>query len=131
MSRFISTYLANKLLNHVYRNTPYTPPTAVYVGLLTGPPSVTDVYSEVAGTGYARQVIAFDPATARITKNTSAVVFPVAGTDWGYATHWATFDAFSTGNLLNSGVLTPARLLDAGPTTTVPVGRLVVEVPFA
>lgn len=34
----ISTYLANKLLDHTFRNTAYTPPTAIYAKMHTGDP---------------------------------------------------------------------------------------------
>ncbi|MDG5773965.1 phage tail fiber protein [Mycolicibacterium fortuitum] len=38
MAYGISTYLANKLLDHAFRNTTYTPPATVYARMHTGDP---------------------------------------------------------------------------------------------
>lgn len=105
-----TTYLTDAILNHVYRNTALTSPTAVYAGLLE---AVTD---KEAGTvtetnttnygGYARQAITFGaPAGAlggRQVTNSSAVTFP-AKSNSGTATMIAlgVYDAVSAGNLLD------------------------------
>lgn len=49
MAYGISSYLANKLLDHAFRNTTYTPPATVYVKLHTGDPGA-------AGTANASSV---------------------------------------------------------------------------
>ncbi len=52
-----SNYLENKVLDHVLRNTSYTSPTTVYVGLYTSDPTDAGSGTEVSGGSYARQVL--------------------------------------------------------------------------
>jgi len=55
----MSNYLENALVNAVLRNTAYTSPTTVYVGLYTSDPTDANTGTEVAGNGYARQAATF------------------------------------------------------------------------
>jgi len=50
-----SNYLENAIINAVLRNTSYTSPTTVYVGLFTNDPTDADAGTEVStsGTSYA------------------------------------------------------------------------------
>lgn len=91
----ISTYLANKFLNHSLRNDAYTPPTTVYIalftsitGLSTNAPSGT----EVSGGSYARIAMDFDAAASGATQNVDADAFAAASGSWGTVTHWAIVD---------------------------------------
>lgn len=102
----ISTYLANKIFDHVLRNTAYTPPAKVYLALYTTNPTAADTGTEVSAGAYARQEIAFDAASAQATQNTAAVEFPKATANWGTITHWGLKDADTVGNLLYFGELT-------------------------
>jgi hypothetical protein len=96
-----SDYLENKLLDHTLRNTAYTPPAAVYLGLYSGAPTDAGGGTELSGFGYARQAITFgDPAAAGAIANTVQVAFIANGDDWAQATHFGIFDAASGGNLL-------------------------------
>lgn len=52
-----SNYLEDALLNHVLRNTAYTPPTTVYAALYLSDPTDEDKGQEVKGGGYARAAI--------------------------------------------------------------------------
>ena len=45
----ISTYLADKLFNHVLRNEVYTPPAKVYLALYTTDPTAAGTGTEVQG----------------------------------------------------------------------------------
>lgn len=102
-----TTYLSDRLLNHIYRNTASSQPATVYAGLLT---AVTDAeagtVTEASFAGYARVAITFGaPASAlggRQITNSSPVTF-AAKTDAGSATIVAVgvYDALTVGNLMD------------------------------
>jgi hypothetical protein len=118
----MSNYLRNKILDHIYKNTPYTPPATVYVALYTSNPTDLNTGTEVSGGGYARQPITFG-ANADVTINTEKykqtsnnanVSFPQATANWGIVTHFGIFDAASGGNLLDYDPLTTSRNILSG-----------------
>jgi hypothetical protein len=98
-----STYLANKILDHVLRNTAYTPPATVYLSIHTADPGNTGA-NECSGGSYARTAIEFSAAASKAAanSNTENVVLPACT-----PTHWGTWDASSGGNFLFSGTLNP------------------------
>lgn len=126
MAGKISTYLAHKLLNASLRNTAYTPPVTVYLGMLTGEPSTSDAYEEVSGGSYARQAVSFTAPADRATANVGVVTFPEATADWGRPTHWGLFDASAAGNLLWSSEMVRALDLPSGSVVSFPVGKIPV-----
>jgi len=74
-------YLENAVLNYWLRANVggLTSPATVYVGLFTATPSDTGGGTEVAGSGYARQVIAFSaPSPAGTMVNSAIIDFPAA-----------------------------------------------------
>lgn len=93
-----SDYLEGKILNHVLRNTAYTPPAAVYaclhlnngVGLRDD-----DVGEEVKGGSYARTAITFGAPSSPggVSSNSADVTFPTASADWGTVGFLAIKDA--------------------------------------
>ncbi len=100
-----TTYLSDKLLNHVYRNTAMTSPTTVYAALLT---AVTDAeagtVTEAAYTNYARQAITFGApagATGGRRIQNSSLAFPQAGSGPTTAIAIGVYDAATVGNLLD------------------------------
>jgi hypothetical protein len=66
-----SDYLENKILDHVLRNTAYTSPTTVYVGLYTAAPTDAGGGTEVSGNGYAREAATFSVASGGATANSA------------------------------------------------------------
>lgn len=109
-----SNYLEDKVLKHVFTNTAYTPPAAVYVALFTAAPSDTGGGTEVSGGSYARQSAAFSVTGNNPTEaaNSSGVEFPTATANWGTITHIGVYDAATSGNLLAYSLLTdPADFL--------------------
>lgn len=124
-----SDYLEDALINHILRNSAYTSPTTVYVGLYTAAPSDAGGGTEVSGTNYARQSIAFDaPSPAGETQNTSIVTFPVAGAGgWGTVTHFGIFDAVSAGNLLYWAALDASKAIAENDQANYPIGSLEVD----
>lgn len=95
-----TTYLNNKLLDHAFRNTTYTPPTTVYVGLYTVAPTQAGGGTEVSGGAYARQAATFTAASNGQIKNSTDITFPIATANWGDIVAVGVFDAATGGNLL-------------------------------
>ena len=121
----MSNYLENKFLDHVFRNTAYTPAATVYLALFT---AVADgeagTVTEVAGNGYARQAVAFDAAASGATANAALESFTASGGNWGTITHVGLYDASSAGNLLAYCALTTPRTINDGETFIVAAGDL-------
>ncbi|HTJ88883.1 MAG TPA: hypothetical protein VL356_01705 [Acidocella sp.] len=97
----LSTYLANKLIDHIRGVASYTMPT-VYLGLATTTPTASTPGTEPTYTGYARVPLAglLAAASAESGSNSSVINF---GTDTsGSATIVAfqTWDAATGGNML-------------------------------
>lgn len=118
-----SDYLENKILDHVLRNTAYTSPTTVYVGLLTTVATDSTSGTEVSGGSYARQAVAFDAASGGATANTSLITFPTATASWGTVVGFAIYDALTGGNILYWGTLTSQAVADTN-TVTIAAGAI-------
>lgn len=131
----LSTYLENKLVDHVLRNTAYTTPgTSVYVGLvkyyIADTLEAGTLTEEASGGSYARvQVTAWDAASNGATANTNAITFPTASADWGMISGVIISDAASAGNVLLHGSLTTARDVKNGDVFKFNAGDL--DVTFA
>ena|SRR5690554_3046584 len=124
----ICTYLANKLLDHTLRNIPYTPPSTVYVALLTADPTASgDTTNEVTDSAYARQALTFDEPVDRLTQTTYDVEFPQASEDWGEITHVLLLDAETGGNPMFHGALNIAKTITTDDIFRVPLGELTVR----
>lgn len=124
-----SKYLEQKILNHVLRNTTYTPPAALYMALFTTDPTDAGTGTEVSGGAYARQSIAFNapsPSGATTCANTTDVLFPVSTAAWGTVTYFGIYDAVTSGNLLYSGPLTPNKAVAVSDQIKIAAGTLSV-----
>jgi len=106
-----SNYLENKILDHLLKNTAYTPPSAIYIGLSTADPlDDGSGMAEPSGKGYARvEIPNWDTASSRGTQNEELFTFPETRGSWGDLTHFALFDALTSGNMLAHGALTTTR----------------------
>ncbi len=122
MSAF-SDYLENKVMLHVFGGTAYTAPSTLYLALYTVAPTDTGGGTEVSGTAYARQTVAFT-VTNDTASNTSAVEFPTAGSSWGTIVAVGVFDQLTSGNLLAYGNLTASKTIASGDVFRVPAGDL-------
>ena len=111
------TNLANKLLDHVFKTTSYTPETNLYVALFTSSPTDTGVAgTEVSGGAYARKLHnAYDAAAAGATENTGAITFAAATAGWGTITYMLILshlsDAPSSSNTLIWAALGASELI--------------------
>lgn len=124
----MSDYLEKKLLDHVLRNTPFTSPTKVYLGLFTSNPTDADVGDEVSAGEYERQEISFGAASTPggASANNEDIMFPIAESNWGTVTHLGIYDAKIGGNLLLHGSLNAARTINIDNQLIVLVGNLTV-----
>jgi hypothetical protein len=126
MAGSFTDYLEDALLKHVFTNTAYTSPSAVYLGLFTVAPTDTGGGTELSGSGYARQAITFavsgtDPTLAT---NSSAIEFPTATGSWGTLVAVAVFDALTTGNMLAWADLASSRTVGSGDIFRIPANDL-------
>ena len=121
-----SNYLENAVINAVLRNTTYTSPTTVYVGLYTTDPTDANSGTEVSGGSYARTVVTFSAPSNGVTSNSADVEFPQATASWGSVTHIGLHDAASGGNLLFHTVLDTTKTIDSGDIFKIASGNLTV-----
>lgn len=111
-----STYLANELLDHLFKVGAYSVPTNLYVGFSTANPGDTaGALAEPSGNNYSRTVLnGWDAASGGATDNTADFEGPVASGSWGTLTHVAIFDASTSGNMLLYAALTSSIAITAG-----------------
>lgn len=119
-------YLETQILNHVLRNTSYSSPTAIYVGLFTVAPDDTGGGTEVSGGAYSRQLATFTAPSPDSCSNDADVTFPIATADWGTIVAFALFDQSSGGNMLYYTNLTASRDVMTSDQFRFPSGQLVV-----
>lgn len=121
-----SDYLEAKVLDHVLRNTAYTPPTTVYMSLHTENPDEDGSGTELSGNGYSRQAITFAAASNGEIANSAAVEFTASGGNWDEATHYGIYDASTSGNLLFYGELSSPKTVEDNDTLTFDIGDITV-----
>ena len=128
-----SDYLANKLIDFIFRGQAFTFPTPMYEALLTAAPSNAGGGTEVAGgVGYARVSVAGSLAnwagtqaagsttastgTGGQTSNNAAITFSTPTGSWGTLGWDAEYDASSAGNLLFWAPLANTKTVGSGST---------------
>jgi len=121
-------FTENLVLNWVFTSNAATRPTAWYVALYTVAPGETGGGTEVSGTSYARQTVAFSvtgtaPTTA---SNSAAVEFPTAGGSWGTVVAAGIFTASTGGTLLAFANLTASKTIDTGDVLRFNTGALTI-----
>lgn len=122
-------WLENKLIDHIFRGTTYTPNAAgLFVALYTAPPDDVGGGTEVTGGSYARVNVARTAAAwaatdaagstaatsggaGGTTSNNAAITFPAPTANWGTITHFAVFD---NTNMIYWGQLTSSVTVNSG-----------------
>ena len=122
----MSNYLENALINATLRNTSYTSPSVVYLGLYTSDPTDADTGTEVSGNGYARQAITFGAPSNGVSTNSAVIEFPQATGSWGTVTHIGIEDALTAGNLLYHTPLDASKTIATGDVFRIAIGSLSV-----
>lgn len=122
----ISNFLENALINATLRNTSYTSPATVYVGLYTTDPGEGNTGTEVSGGSYARTAVTFGAPSNGVSTNSGSVTFPTATGTWGTITHIGILDASTSGNLLYYTPLDASKSIASGDVFTISTGNLSV-----
>ena len=123
----MSTYLQDKVVNLSLRNTAYTAPTTVYVGLFTTSLTAGGSGTEVSGGSYARVSATFTASSSGATASNADITFPTATASWGTVTTIGIYDALTTGNLLYFTPLDVNKTIDSGDIFKITSGNLTVS----
>lgn len=130
----LSNYGENAFVNHLCKNSAYTPVATVYLALATADPGEAATgasMNEVANSGsYARTAISFSAASSRRVTQSGAVNFPTASGSWGTVTHWAIVDSatYGAGNVLAYGAFANAKSIVSGNAPTVATTTIYVDI---
>lgn len=122
----MSDFLENALINATLRNTTYTSPANVYVGLFTTDPTDDGSGTEVSGGSYAREIATFAAPSNGVSATNADVQFAQCTATWGTVTHFGIFDALTTGNLLYHAPLTASKTIETGDVFKIASGNLTV-----
>lgn len=123
----LSNFLENELLDHSLGTAAYTAPSAVYLALFTSDPTDAGSGTEVSGSGYSRQEIAFGAASGGTASNSSEETFTASGGNFGTVTHIGLFDASTLGNLLYHGALDVSKVVNDTDSITFAIGSIDVS----
>jgi hypothetical protein len=120
-----STYLQQKVLDHVNGKTSYTMPTT-YVALFTANPTDAGGGTEAAYTGYGRVATSglWNAASGTSVTNASAIPFGACTAGSSTVTGFGLYDASSAGNLLYWG--TCSLSVSSGITPQFAAGALTI-----
>lgn len=122
----ISNYLENALINVTLRNTAYTAPTTVYLGLYTSDPTDANTGTEVSGGSYARTSVTFAAPSNGASLSNADCTFPQATASWGTVGWIGLMDASTSGNLLYHTPLDVSKAIDTGDIFKIASGSLSV-----
>lgn len=132
-----SNYTENNVINALLRGVTFPLPSTVYVGLHTADP--TDAGGNEVSTGnwpaYVRKDAAVGGAIASgwsapsdgVSTNAKQIVYPGQnGVSNITVTHWALYDAATSGNMLAHAALQTSRTLQPGDVFVFDIGTLTV-----
>lgn len=131
----MTTYLKNAIYDHVLRNTSYTSPTTVYLGLFTGDP--TDAGLQTAEiddhanytSGYSRQAIAWDAPSDGSGDNSAEESFgPIVLTGAITVTHIGILDASTAGNMLFHTAIDSSKIVASGDILKYAAGNITTDI---
>ena len=123
----ISNYLEDALINATLRNTTFTSPATVYVGLYTTNPTDANTGTEVSGGSYARQSVTFAAPSNGLSASNADVTFPQATANWGTVGWIGILDASTSGNLLYHTALDAAKTIETGDIFKIASTNLTVQ----
>lgn len=127
----LSSYLENKLNDHVLGGSDYTRPASVYFALYTSAPTESGGGTECSGGSYARVTVTnnstnFPSSSSGVKANGTAITFPTATANWGTVSAFGVFDASTGGNLLYFGTLSATRTVTTGDTARFAAGDFTI-----
>tara|TARA_R110000764_G_C10869365_1_gene367616 strand:- start:190 stop:570 length:381 start_codon:yes stop_codon:yes gene_type:complete len=118
-----TNHLETELLDFAFTTGTATRPTAWYVALYTATPNDAGGGTEVSGSAYARQSVAFS-VSGNTASNTGAVEYPTSTGSYGTVSHVGVFDASTGGNLLAYSALNVSKAIATGDVFRIPAGDL-------
>lgn len=142
-----SDAVENLLIDHVFRDTQWTKPAALYIALCTSAPTDSDTGStivEPVGNNYSR--VAYNPSassnweatqggvsgassgTGGQTSNNGAITFAAASGSWGSITHIAIVSASTAGTMYFWGELSVAKTITSGDIFSFQANQLTVTI---
>jgi hypothetical protein len=120
-----------EILDHCFMKGSYTPPTNIFIALSTADPTDSGgSIAEPSGGSYARKSTAgadWNAAASGALDNANTITFVEATGSWGTITHFALFDALTSGNMLAHGALSASKPITSGDTAFFEVGDLDVS----
>lgn len=122
----MSNYLENALINATLRNTSFTSPATVYLGLYTSDPTDANTGTEVSGGSYTRMSITMGAPSNGVSLNTAAIEFAQATASWGTVGWVGILDASTAGNLLYHTPLDVSKTISSGDIFKIAIGSLSV-----
>jgi hypothetical protein len=122
----MSNYLENALINATLRNTSYTSPATVYVGLFTSDPTDDGSGTEVTGGSYSRKSATFAAPNNGTSTTSADITFNQSSASWGVIGWIGLFDASTSGNLLYHTALDVSKTIDTGDIFKIAAGSLTV-----
>lgn len=122
----MSDYLELKFLDHFTGRAATSAPSAVYVGLSTGSMADDNSGTELSGSNYSRKAVTFAAASGGSISSNAAVEFDAASGSWGTVSHWAIYDASSSGNQLFHGSFTTGKAIGSGDILKIASGSLTI-----
>lgn len=97
MTATFSDATANAMLNVLG-------PSALFISLHSADPGTTGA-SELSGSGYARQAIAFSTGASQAIHNNALITFGPASGDWSAATYYGLWSAITAGTFRSGAAL--------------------------
>ena len=122
----MSNYLELEILDHVLGTGAYTHPSTVYLGLSVASMAEDASGTELSGSAYARQSMAFAAASGGSAATNATITFPTATGSWGTVAYWSIWDAASSGNMLIHGAFTASKAITTGDILRVNSGDITV-----
>ena len=122
----MSNYLENALINATLRNTAYSSPATVYVGLHTQDPTDAGTGTEVSGNSYQRTSVTFAAPSNGSAASNADCTFPQATGTWGTISHIGIWDNSTGGNLLYHTQLDSSKTSENGDIFKIASGSLTV-----
>ena len=120
-----SSYVDNKLIDHLLGSATYTKPSVLYVALFVGNPASGGTEVTTSSSAYVRQSAAFTIST-NSASNTAAIEYATATASWGTIDYIAIYDASTAGNQLVSAALSSAKTIASGDVLRIPASNLSV-----
>jgi len=122
----MSDYLENVFLSHFTGTSSTSAPSAVYVGLSTGSMGDDNSGTELSGNNYSRKAVTFAAASGGSISSNAAVEFDAASGSWGTVSHWAIYDASTSGNQLFHGSFSQSKAIGSGDILKIASGSLTI-----